>query len=216
MKRRTLTLTLCILACVALIGVGFASWVITNDVAGTTEGTIEVDTVEDKVHIVTVTKNDDKVVFGPDGATRENAWLTDNGKTEQLEVTITIEVTNYATLADTTAFEFDLVANGDAYEKAVTAGYVKSLDAVKADITVSSATAKEGETSTGVYTITIKFGWGTTFEGKNPSEYYNALNPNDQIGTDGKKVYEAAATALNALHDLSNTSYTLTIKPLSK
>ena len=48
MKRKTLTLTLSILACLALIGVGFASWVISAGKTETVTGNIVVDDVSDK------------------------------------------------------------------------------------------------------------------------------------------------------------------------
>ena len=47
MKRKTLTLTLSILACLALIGVGFASWIISADTSTTAQGSFIVDTVTD-------------------------------------------------------------------------------------------------------------------------------------------------------------------------
>lgn len=40
MKRKTLTLTLSILACLALIGVGFASWIISAGKTETVTGNI--------------------------------------------------------------------------------------------------------------------------------------------------------------------------------
>ena len=40
MKRKTLTLTLSILACLALIGVGFASWIISADTSATAQGSL--------------------------------------------------------------------------------------------------------------------------------------------------------------------------------
>ena len=52
MKRKTLTLTLSILACLALIGVGFASWIISADAIKEAEGNIIVDTVTDKSYVI--------------------------------------------------------------------------------------------------------------------------------------------------------------------
>ena len=48
MKRKTMTLVLCLLAALALVSVGFASWVISADANKTVSGNIKVDTVEDK------------------------------------------------------------------------------------------------------------------------------------------------------------------------
>lgn len=52
MKRKTLTLTLSILACLALIGVGFASWVISADTSTNATGSFIVDTVTDNRLVV--------------------------------------------------------------------------------------------------------------------------------------------------------------------
>lgn len=52
MKRKTLTLTLSILACLALIGVGFASWIISAGATKNAEGSFIVDTVTDNRLVV--------------------------------------------------------------------------------------------------------------------------------------------------------------------
>lgn len=52
MKRKTLTLTLSILACLALIGVGFASWIISADTSTNAKGSFIVDTVTDNRLVV--------------------------------------------------------------------------------------------------------------------------------------------------------------------
>ena len=47
MKRKTLTLVLCLLTVMSLVGVGFASWVISADTSVEETGKIVVDTVTD-------------------------------------------------------------------------------------------------------------------------------------------------------------------------
>ena len=66
MKRKTLTLTLSILACLALIGVGFASWIIFANAVDKAEGNIIVDTVADKTYVVSGSWLDGKssITFG--------------------------------------------------------------------------------------------------------------------------------------------------------
>lgn len=98
MKRKTLTLTLSILACLALIGVGFASWIISADAAKKAEGSFIVDTVNDKSYKVEGTwlGNQSKITFGAPATMNEvNPWLTNNseGKTENLTVTYQLSVT---------------------------------------------------------------------------------------------------------------------------
>ena len=98
MKRRTLTLTLSILACIALIGVGFASWVITKEDSQEVSGNITVDTVQDKAHLITIIDDATKdlnVYFGAPKNPIENAWLkNDTMDKEDLVASFKIEVTN--------------------------------------------------------------------------------------------------------------------------
>lgn len=47
MKRKTLTMVLCLLTVLSVVGVGFASWIISADASDVTEGNIVVDTVTD-------------------------------------------------------------------------------------------------------------------------------------------------------------------------
>ena len=61
MKRKTLTLVLCLLTVMSLVGVGFASWVIDADASAPVEGNIIVDTVADKrLELAVAFKNDQK------------------------------------------------------------------------------------------------------------------------------------------------------------
>lgn len=217
MKRRTLTLTLCILACVALIGVGFASWIITNDVAATADGTVEVDTVDDQTHKITVTTTDAKVVFGPKTEAQGSNWLRYNstgGKAEKLTVEIEFTVTNPGSLAET-PFEFKLV-EADAekcYEAAVTANYVAALPTTGNGIAYEVLDAEAGK-----YKVTITFAWGSAFGGNNPSVYYNAHTANEKIAETEVTYAEDASTKLNseAFTNLAKATFKLTITPKTK
>ena len=97
MKRRNLTLSICILAVLALISVGFASWIITNPNSGKeAPGTIIVDDVTSEVFSITPTwdtTSNGKIVFGKpvDYVEKENDWLTsDSTDKENLEAVLTI------------------------------------------------------------------------------------------------------------------------------
>ena len=97
MKRRSLTLSICILAVLALISVGFASWIITNPNSGTeAPGTIVVDDVTSEVFSITPTwdaTSNGKIVFGKpvDYVEKETDWLTsDSTEKENLEALLTI------------------------------------------------------------------------------------------------------------------------------
>lgn len=96
MKRKTLTLTLCLLSCLALIGVGFAAWIITSDTEQEIEGNISVDTVTDNRLSVETSWKDDKnaIVFGWKTGEYTYSWLknTDPTYAENLTVTLVVNV----------------------------------------------------------------------------------------------------------------------------
>lgn len=218
MKRRTLTLTLCILACVALIGVGFASWVITNDVAGTADGTVEVDTVDDQTHKITVLTTDAKVVFGPKTETQGSNWLRYNAtgdKAEKLTVEIEFTVTNPDSLDDQAPFAFTLEeADADGYyAKALEKDYVAALPTTGVGI---ECVAVEGTSEK--YKVTITFAWGVAFGNENPSVYYNAHTANEKIEGTEVTYAEDAKTKLTAeaFTNLAKATFKLTITPKTK
>ncbi len=215
MKRRTLTLTLCILVCVALIGVGFASWVITHEDTETQTGNITVDTVEDKSHTITVLTSDSEhdlaVHFGvpatlPSLQDGKTAWLTNDAtEKEDLVATFKIEVTNYESANVAVAADNGFVVkNGDTV---VDASTYNTLFTHKVEI--SGFTAKEGETTTGVATVTITFDYGSDFGTKNPYEYYNNQDFTSEIAN-------TAETKLKELYAFNNYTFVLTLVTSSK
>ena len=79
MKRKTLTMVLCLLTCLSLVGVGFASWVISSGDTEKLTGNIQVDTVTD--HRFTFGEaalgEEDIIYFGMNDNTEiPGAWLT--------------------------------------------------------------------------------------------------------------------------------------------
>ena len=65
MKRKSLTLLVCLLACLALGSVGFAAWVITNDANAQDTGTIRVDVVKDaRLSISAEITEGERIIFG--------------------------------------------------------------------------------------------------------------------------------------------------------
>ncbi|MCM1261022.1 MAG: hypothetical protein NC182_07885 [Prevotella sp.] len=121
MKRKTLTLTLVLLSCLALIGVGFASWIISANTTKELEGNISVDVVTDKrlkVNIlgwVNKGENEEEkldtnvtIQYGYSGTSNVNDWLkvSSDALTEKLTATLRFEVTD-ATGAAVTGLTFD-------------------------------------------------------------------------------------------------------------
>ena len=223
MKRKTLTLTLSILACLALIGVGFASWIISADATKNEKGNIIVDTVTDKSYVISAASWKDensKISFGaPKEMNETGAWLTNDStdKTENLTVTYRLTVTYADTTPATGLVNSNKIVatfgapNDQNYSKAISDGLI---------IAPKSTTIKE--LPGGVYEITVTYKWGKHFansadaeEGVNPYTYYNGneRKATDKIGETSTTYMEDAKTSLKTLENIgANVEFTLTIE----
>lgn len=221
MKRKTLTLTLSILACLALIGVGFASWIISADATKNEKGNIIVDTVKDKSYVISAASWKDgnsKISFGaPKEMNLTGAWLTNDStdKTENLTVTYQLTVT----YADTTP------ATGLVDSNKIVATFGAPNDpkynkAISDELIIAPESTIITETSAGVYEITVTYKWGKHFatsagatEGVNPYTYYNGRQANDIIGETSTTYMQDAKISLKTLEDIgANVEFTLTIE----
>lgn len=223
MKRKTLTLTLSILACLALIGVGFASWIISANTSTNAKGNIIVDTVTDKSYVISAASWKDgnsKISFGaPKEMNVTGAWLTNDStdKTENLTVTYQLTVTYADTTPATGLVDSNKIVatfgapNDPKYNKAISDGLI-----IAPESTIIT------ETSAGVYEITVTYKWGKHFansadatEGVNPYTYYNGngRQANDIIGETSTTYMQDAKTSLKTLEDIgANVEFTLTIE----
>lgn len=212
MKRKTLTLTLSILACLALIGVGFASWIISANTSTKAEGSFIVDTVADKTYVVSGEwlENKSSIIFGaPATMNAENPWLTNNseGKTENLTVTYQLTVT-YGDGTKATGIANKITALVTAPENA---NYTAAVNG-KLIIAPTNATVEETGEGTGVYNITVTYQWGEHFGKVNPYTYYNEKTATDTL-TDSTTTYmQDAKTSLDTLSKIeASVVFTLNI-----
>lgn len=213
MKRKTLTLTLSILACLALIGVGFASWIISADAADKAEGSFIVDTVTDKSYTVEGSwlGNQSKITFGAP-ATMNNTsdtWLTNDSKDKKENLTVTYQLTvTYGNGSKATGIANKITAVVTAPESA---SYTAAVNG-KLIIAPTNATVEETGEGTGVYNITVTYQWGEHFGKVNPYTYYNAKTATDTL-TDSTTTYmQDAKTSLDTLSKIEETvKFTLNI-----
>lgn len=214
MKRKTLTLTLSILACLALIGVGFASWIISANTSTKAEGSFIVDTVSDKSYTVTGDWKDKKseIIFSAPTGDTTNGWLTnDSAKKENLTVTYQITV-KYGDGTKATGIANKITALVTAPKNA---NYTAAVNG-KLIIAPTNATVEETGEGTGVYNITVTYQWGEHFanaEGinQNPYVYYNEKQPSDVL-IEGTTYLEDAKSSLKTLAAIeSGVKFTLTI-----
>lgn len=214
MKRKTLTLTLSILACLALIGVGFASWIISAEVSATpAEGSFIVDTVTDRSYKVEGAwlSNQSNITFGAPAKMNnvENAWLTNNSKDKKENLTVKYQLTvtyGDGTKATGIANKITAVVTAPADEN-----YTAAVNG-KLIIAPTNATVEETGEGTGVYNITVTYQWGEHFGKVNPYTYYNAKTAADTL-TDSTTTYmQDAKTSLDTLSKIEETvKFTLSI-----
>lgn len=201
MKRKTLTLTLSILACLALIGVGFASWVISAGKTETVTGNIVVDDVSDKRISLTYewVGGNSSIIYGWDEkyTANDNDWLKNKTEGKKADLDLTLKITfkdGNENLYDPKSISATIAADAaytTAFDKKVV-GALPTLTAVKE--------------STGVYNIEIKFTWGEHFGGNNPLAFYND-------GTKTAETYgEDAKEYLGYVAALKDCKFTVTIK----
>lgn len=214
MKRKTLTLTLSILACLALIGVGFASWIISAEVSATpAEGSFIVDTVTDRSYKVEGAwlSNQSNITFGaPDTMNNvENAWLTNNSEDKKENLTVTYQLTvKYGDNTPATGIKDKIITTVSApadpnYTAAVNGGLI---------IAPTNATVVEAPEGNGKYNITVKYQWGEHFGKVNPYTYYNLKNATDKLNGSETTYMQDAKTSLETLSKIeASVKFTLSI-----
>ena len=195
MKRKTLTLVLCLLTVLSVVGVGFASWIITDGDKAIESGNIIVDTVSDQRLVLTVTQPTEMDInfTGPASPVNDGKWLKSNNPsaTANLEVTFTCKVTKkddstFTAVSDiklTKSFVEPALTQGDpatdtAYGAAKKANCFALADGTidgleyEDGIYVSDLALADGNKSI-TFTVTVKYVWGSIFGNDNPFTYYN-------------------------------------------
>lgn len=187
MKRRSLTVLLCLLAIISLASVGFASWVISADDTEVATGNIQVEDVTDeRVDISNVVLSKKSFNFtAPENAT--TGWLkNETTNIANLSTILTFNVKIGGVAAEigenvTITIDWDLTTK-DLLDKAVDAGYILEVPELKVEYTAD-----------GNHKVEILFKWGTKFggtakvgdtqavAGENPFTYYNRQKVNDAL-----------------------------------
>lgn len=210
MKRKTLTLTLCLLVCLSLIGVGFAAWIITRPADAPATGNIQVDSVTEETYSIETSwvGGKDSIVFGyKQEGSFTSPWLTNNNaKPENLTVTLRVTVKKDGTAVNVQPTYSAVIVEGTGkatWDQAVEDGYVTNPEVISIAQVEKEGTTT-GEKETGVYDIVISANWGTTFEGQNPYKYYNSKEATEAN-------MNAAKAALDRVAELENVTFKLTL-----
>lgn len=218
MKRKTLTLAISVFALLAIISVGFASWVITRPVdEKVATGQIQVDDVTDlnitlsyewvdDEHGTNVLESAPKIVFGSKGSA-ENNWLA-NENSENLVAYLKVNITASKLEALGTkniVAKFNVIGDLSRYNDLKQKGYI---DGNADGSNLATIKSSDFTQSNNVYTvekiIKIEFKWGQTiFEGNNPIVKWPSWSEENEAN---------ATAALKYLYtNLSGISYKVTI-----
>ena len=212
-RRKIITLASLFLCCMAVVGVGFAAWVITGEDTETANGSITVDTVTDERYVIEVLDEheavDTNVNLGGTGVTNPTDWLKYTGTAQDLEAVIVVEVKNYdkQKLSLTAS-----ITNNSAYKYLVDANYINDATVVVSSAPISTRTDDDG-VKYGTYTITITFTWGSAFAGENPVDFYNGLEggSNGHDLDDTKMNSDIAFQTLSIVENAGELAFTLTV-----
>lgn len=205
-NRKLIVLGLAIFLAFGMISTGFAAWLISSAATEDADAPVEVDKIVDESFELTIDQLDaegkwkadaDKISFdAKQDDTTGRVKFQENGTGdagEQLELTLSGKVTNVAALGqqpETTGDKNEIkieIALPETIKAAITAKYLTvkytvgtggSDVAFPDDNTIWVAP----DASTGVFSITLKFAWGSVFGGMNPSLYYDQITNPEQEG----------------------------------
>lgn len=212
MKKKIFTISALVLLCVAMIGVGFAGWVISNEPQPEeANGNIVTDTVTSEAYTIeNLTTTETFNFVGPekDSQDVDGAWLTYTGdKQEDLDITFTATIKKGGNAISTaftpTGVNTASVTLSNGTDKiTISLADIHSGGNLLGKTVVQSATY---DTSCGVLTIVVKASWGSAFENKNPYEYYSDKDYSTYAGQ--------AKTNLESLYELNGDAIAkLTVK----
>lgn len=207
MKRRSLTLVVCLLATLSLASVGFAAWVISAGDVENLTGNITVHKVEDeRISIVDIeydgSATTDGFVFGQPLATIDNAWLTNEDDSgipinEKLQIVITFKVVKV--IDGTPVKDAKVTCTFGSTPATFKVGGETYIEVVN----TAPAVTNNGD---GTYSVTIALQWGTHWGNHvSPYTYYNDLDPNDYVsGNSGPTYADDAKARLEAMYTAVN------------
>lgn len=221
MKRKTLTLAISVFALLAIISVGFASWVITRqDQTAPVEGSITVDNVTDNnlgisyewvtdINGNTKLEGNPQIVFGKPASQDDISsaiaeWLSPSDKTENLHAYLKISVANTAKLdSKTVTISFKAVKTVDQQETEIASNEY---------FTLPDATQVVNFDGKASIVVDLAFAWGQKFGKVNP---LNVAAP--WTGSYTPSNADLANAALSGLYDaLNGVTYKVTITAVDK
>lgn len=225
MKKKAMIMAVASLGSMALIGTGFAGWVISADTSTEAKGLITAYDVQDQrlkiaeggAWTTPVSSSDPsgKIIFGKPADANKNHWFRFDDKVEQefLVNTYNFKVHSGDT-SDTAAFTvtptIEVAAESkDAWNQAVTDGIVAN-----ATFETTSTLQLNGTTDVDV-AVKVTFAWGTHFTDNkvvvNPYTFYTAHEATDKIAGSEITYGDDAATFMAKFKTIQSVKFTLNI-----
>ncbi len=195
-KRKAIIFGVMIFMSIALISTGFAAWIISTNAKDSQTGNIEVGVVTEKnIKIENVTFKDGKksFIFEPKESDTTGRVRNDGSNFESLSVTIEGTIENVGFL-DVLTITLTLPETMKTAASA-TKNYIVLPECA------SSAQEVTVDRTTGAFSYTITFKWGSAFKDQNPGEYYD----NDDSVKGGASVSDEDMIA--TLNNLRATIY---------
>lgn len=212
-KRKIIMFGIFIFAAIALISTGFAAWVMsTNAKDSTGPGNVSVGTVTDASLEININNKNavGSFIFEPsEGDITGRVRVDETGAHESLKVTLTGTVAPKKYLK-TLIIKLSVVETDTNNETKFTAGIKKAAELGYIDLPKEyfSETGKviqfTGNDDGDNYSIneTISFAWGKSFEGVNPSIYYDENEEGKKVSDDEvKKTLEDLRACIYGYYD---------------
>lgn len=209
-SRRKLVAGIAIFASVALIGSGFAAFVISANQSRSVEGNIEIGKVEEQsVSITNVALSESKIQFEPKAEDATGRVRYDGTNKEILSTVLSFKF-DHADMVESIHVGLDVP---EGIKSAATANYITLPAAAGDGVDIALTGDKSGATITDVadatktktVSYTIAFGWGSAFNGKNPGEYYDSDDAGKLVGDSDMK------TTLETFHNELATEGTMRV-----
>lgn len=231
MKRKTLTIAISIFALIAIVSVGFASWVISRPLQTKDgKGNITVETVNETSTntILSVVLDGDgyeetsngeihfgkpsdeylnsNPISGDDFLAEDDRWFSFDSSTKVQSLSVSGTINLASELVNTVDKLHISVAGDERFTAAKGANYVEDF--------VISISSDDGSIDENGYItsskseihFTLTINWGSAFGNENPYYYYNKVaNTYESKKNDAK-------TALEGINNLNNAIFTVTVK----
>ncbi len=231
MKKKAMIMAVASLGSMALIGTGFAGWVISTSTTTNADGVmVAYDVKDQRFEVATgkwtngkegaATGEKANIVFGKSKTAVTNQWLHYDAadmETESLSDTYEFKVSSKDN-SDAGSFKVALSTgapggfvvtdtNDKAWEKATT-GETTAVKAMPNIEYLDDDSTVDGKYTFVDGTATVKmkitFGWGTAFGGINPFDYYNGKEATEEN-------VKAAVNSLNLVKALNDVAFTVNL-----